>query len=54
MTAVSNKAEIPIRVQSFKVLVGEKRMTVIATKNETKNEIEKMLIGKFAEIITML
>lgn len=43
-----------IKVKSFKVQVGEKRMTVIATKNETKEEIEKMLIGKFAEKITML
>tara|TARA_R110002020_G_scaffold304995_1_gene520815 strand:+ start:650 stop:844 length:195 start_codon:yes stop_codon:yes gene_type:complete len=40
--------------RSYKVKVGDKRMSVITMNGETKEQLKKKLFGKFAEPITML
>tara|TARA_R110002126_G_scaffold101189_14_gene233223 strand:- start:1787 stop:1981 length:195 start_codon:yes stop_codon:yes gene_type:complete len=40
--------------KSFKAMVGNKRMSIIVMNGESKDEVEKKLIEKFAEDVVML
>ncbi|MEH6451210.1 MAG: hypothetical protein V7765_21270 [Oleispira sp.] len=54
---IQSRSEKDLRsssAKSFKAMVGDKRMSIIVMNGESKDEVEKKLVEKFAEKITML
>jgi hypothetical protein len=43
-----------VGAKSFKAMVGDKRMSVIVMNGESQETVERKLVEKFAEKVTML